>query len=70
MKNYLVPTYSNVKAIRRIQANSAEEAKTIVDAEMKESLERLIRTTEMHPDIILIRGIAGAEGDAEEYHVN
>lgn len=66
MKPYLVQTYSNVKAIRRIKATSPEEAKKIVDAEMKESLQRLIRTTEMHEDVLQISGMAGAEGEVQE----
>lgn len=66
MKTYLVRTYSNVKGIQRIKATSPEEAKTIVDAEMKESLDRLLRTTVLHEDVTQISGTAGAEGEANE----
>ena len=63
---YIVQTYSNVKGLQRVEANSPEEAKAKADAEMKESLERLIRTTDMHPDVLQISGTAGAEGEVEE----
>lgn len=66
MKTYHVETFSNVKAIRRIEAESAEEALATVDAEMKESLERLIKTTEVHPDVLQISGYAGASGTPVE----
>lgn len=66
LKTYHVHTFSEVRAIREIKASSPVEAYEIVDAEMKESIERLMRTTEMHPDIKQIRGHAGAEGDPYE----
>lgn len=66
MKTFHVWTFSNVKGLRKIEAENAELAFAIVDAEMKESLARLMRTTELHPDILQISGHAGASEVAEE----
>jgi len=62
MRTFHVQTYSHVKGVQVIRADTPEEALAKADADMKESLERLIRTTELHPDIVQISGNSGAEG--------
>lgn len=62
MKKYHVCVQSVVDAVRVVEAESPEEALKIVDAEMKESIARMIRDAEVRDDVIQISGRAGATG--------
>lgn len=62
MKTFHVQTFSHVKAIQVVRAESAEEALQMADKAMKESLLRKMQEVDVHPDLVSMRGHAGAEG--------